>query len=160
QQPANVYEGTDSGLLKSTDGGTTWTRSGLNQMAIVDLAINPSTPTTLLAIAGSTGPPDMYRSLDAGANWTKAASLVGQRVAIAPSNPSVAYATSNGNLLRSADGGATWTSLPTPAYSYGDAVVVDPTNANVVYVSTGINQLLKTTDGGSTWTTLTVTGAT
>jgi photosystem II stability/assembly factor-like uncharacterized protein len=71
-----AWEGTNGGLFKSTDGGTTWTpmRQGLPDGIVnAELAIAPSNPRRLYATleAGGDGT-GIYRSDDAGATWARA----------------------------------------------------------------------------------------
>jgi photosystem II stability/assembly factor-like uncharacterized protein len=87
KNPTTVYMGTpggENGVLKSTDGGTTWhpASSGLPQQRFKDrvhpgkwltftvgvtaLAIDPAHPETLYAATGWRG---VFRSTDSGKNW-------------------------------------------------------------------------------------------
>lgn len=79
-------------------------------------------------------------------------------IGIAPSNPSVVYASSRSRgLLKSEDGGRSW--VPTALESNVVAIAVDPTNPSVVYVNRGgPDALSKSTDGGATWTDLHASG--
>ncbi len=83
---------------------------------------------------------------------------------IDPGNPSVWYLTAgSGGLWKTINRGNTWTPLfdDHPAYSHG-AVVVDPTDSDVVWLGTGENSntrsasygdgVYKSTDAGETWT--------
>ncbi|MCX8106784.1 MAG: T9SS type A sorting domain-containing protein [Ignavibacterium album] len=84
-----------------------------------------------------------------------------------PSNPSVIYiGPANGGVWKSTDSGITWTSLTDNEVSMSmGAIVVDPTNSNIVYAGTGEatysavsfygRGLLKSTNGGATWTNYT-----
>src|SRR5438552_18789692 len=48
--PTTLYAGTcDRGLLKSTDGGASWTATGLTEISVAAIEIGPKTPTTLYA---------------------------------------------------------------------------------------------------------------
>lgn len=132
-----VYASTYSAIYKSTDGGATWTQktSGLPTTSKrIALAVAPSSSNTVYAEYTNTstsGHAGFYRSTDSGENWTKMdntfKNLLGWRT--------------DG----SDTGGQSW---------YDLCVVVNPTNANEVYVG-GVNTW-KSTNGGSTWTCITM----
>ena len=67
-------------------------------------------------------------------------------IAVAPSNPSVIYASSEtGTLYRSSDKGQHWT-------CQASTIAIDPHNENIVYCYDGTtNVILKTTNGGVSW---------
>ncbi len=81
-----AWSGTNGGVFKSTDGGTTWTQltAGLPNVVNAELAIAPTNPKRLYVTAeaapnqptsGATpnpNPTGLYRSDDAGATWTRA----------------------------------------------------------------------------------------
>ena len=75
-------------------------------------------------------------------------------IAVAPSNPSVVYASSEpGTLYRSSDKGQHWSSVTDTLYScQASTIAIDPHNENIVYCYDGnTNVILKTTDGGASW---------
>ena len=142
--PAIVYAGMGdidyyylgSGVLKSTDGGQTWTRisnSTLPDGVTARLEVDPTNPdrvylaqflTTDRATNLSTAS-GFFISTDGGVNWTK--TLAGQLcdVVVHPTNPQTLYASvsaissitgggSPAGLYRSTDGGNTWTNIPVP----------------------------------------------
>jgi photosystem II stability/assembly factor-like uncharacterized protein len=170
------------GVFKTTDGGRKWKKilyvdddTGAN-----DVVMDPHDPNVLYAsmwqaqrtpwTLTSGGPGSgLYKSVDAGAHWTKISSnpgfatgLLGKiGVAVAPTNPRVVYAivqAKDGGVFRSDDGGATWThvnrewKLRQRAFYYM-AIFVDPRNANTVYAPQ-VDSVWKSTDGGRTWTPL------
>ena len=120
-----------AGILKSTDGGATWTqisgpfvgpfsssRISGGGARIGGLAVHPANPSIVLAAvslpaAASSG---IYRTSDGGATWNLVLSgAVGTDVVFNPSDGTVAYAalgTSGGNtrngVYKSTDSGATW----------------------------------------------------
>ncbi len=77
-----VWAGTNGGIFKSTDGGSTWTplTKGLPVVVQANLAISPANPRRLYAAVAGTDKPGLldqtrgtggiYRSDDAGDNWT------------------------------------------------------------------------------------------
>src|SRR5215475_3259492 len=82
-EDGNIYEGTNGGLFKSTDGGTTWRplTKGLPQdITQTHIAIAPSQTSRLYAIIGTTQPGGyasgaglgLFRSDDAGESWYRA----------------------------------------------------------------------------------------
>jgi photosystem II stability/assembly factor-like uncharacterized protein len=152
----------NTGIWKSTDGGTTWkntTASISTTAAFSDVAMSPSNSQVLFAAVGDPfgdAANGLYLTSDGGAHWAPAGdfpkgasdSNVGRvTVAIAKTNAQVLYASiaQSGahsvlyKMLKSANGGATWTLLTkTPDYmgSFGDyntSLAVDPSNANIIY---------------------------
>ena len=126
------FGGTDGGVFKSTDGGTTWKQltNGLPAVIEANLAIAPSNTKVLYAIAAVatptnsvTGTVNLYKSVDAGEHWTEVVPAAGE----ADPRP----------LLRIGGG-----DLPT--------IVVDPKNENVVYSASIV--MWRSEDGGVTWT--------
>ena len=76
------------------------------------------------------------------------ASLVVASLAMAPSDPNLAYAGTGSGIYKTVDGGATWSVTGEPVLPL--TLAMDPTNPNILYA--GFNgDLQKTTDGGDTW---------
>lgn len=101
------------GLLKSTDGGSTWTHytSGLPSSSYFSrLIIKPGNSSVLLAALGNSG---LYRSSDAGASWSQ---IIGGRIDDVKFSPSgdTAFVAGNGiGFRRSIDGGVTFQNFQT-----------------------------------------------
>lgn len=125
------------GVLKSTNGGATWSATGLTYnvtsgFLIRRLIINPTNTQILLAATNS----GIYRTTNGGSNWTQVVSGSTYDLEFKPGNSSVVYA--GGTTLRlSTDGGVTYSTVSTGIPSTGVnrmAIAVTPHDANYVYV--------------------------
>ena len=139
------FGGTEGGIFKSTDGGTTWKQltTGLPAGVIeANLGVSMSSPSTIYAMVagtsgsatpargGTTGTIGFYKSTDAGEHWTLAARDA--------NNPGASpNAVLDPRPLVRIGGG----DLPT--------IAVDPKNPNVVYSASTV--FWRTEDGGVTW---------
>lgn len=130
-----------SGVLKSVDGGATWTKvsnATLPQPASVgDIEVDPNNPNKVyLALyrsldstnANSFPYGGVYISNDGGVSWANVRTGLPRDLAINPANPQIIYAAMRGvgtsgsggvgGLYRSTDGGSTWSvaySAPYPS---------------------------------------------
>src|SRR5215471_9742101 len=120
---SRVYAGTESGVMRSTDSGVTWTNV-LNpnlQGGCLQLVMRTDTATDwIVASCGTFTKGALYTNVDAGGAgaWVAELSVTHQgrtSLAIAPSNQGFMYAMTahefTGELLalyRSTDGGGTW----------------------------------------------------
>lgn len=140
--------GGNLGLRKSTDGGFSWTRIGLENVDCHAIAVSPVNPDHLWCDYSRR----LYRSTDGGHAWRRVEEAVPAVTALAGGRESAdtLYAAGSGGILRSDDGGARWTPLTTAPAA---AVAQDPRDASTLYAATprGVE---RSTDGGVTWTTL------
>lgn len=163
------------GILRSTDGGSNWTETGLlwtfpEITAVQRIAINPLNPTTLLA-ATSEG---VYRSTDAGTSWTATLTEpMAMDVAFLPSDTTIALAacgnlnsTANPGMYRSTDAGNSWaevfSGLPVSNFGRTSLATCDAVPglifAGIANASTsGIIGLYKSTNGGADWSVTSTT---
>jgi hypothetical protein len=122
--PGTVYCGTGegdwwwflgAGMLRSTDGGTTWatlcTAPFVGQ-GFHDIVVDPADGRHLLA--GTTH--GLYVSTDGGVNWTQRRRARTWSLAMAPAGGASAeiLAACSDGLFRSTDGGATWSAVTLP----------------------------------------------
>ncbi len=170
--PANsniVYAGTGdltgyygNGILKSTDGGTTWTLVGTAEFganAVMQIIIHPINSNRLYAATGWSAqratknqPPakGVFRSDDAGATWQQVlacnpCSNGFTDLLMEPGNPQVLYAGNAGvGVFKSTNGGDTWNALADFAtkvgrqnYSRLEMAIGSGAGANTLYA--GIN---------------------
>ncbi len=126
------------GMLKSTDGGTTWQQVGLNDShRIGRIIINPTNPEeVVVGVIGNLYTPNtqrgIYKTTDGGATWQQTLFIDAQTgiidLSYAPEDFSVQYAAAwdkdrkawnfrgNGQgsaIYKSTDAGASWTKITT-----------------------------------------------
>jgi photosystem II stability/assembly factor-like uncharacterized protein len=179
---------TERGVYKSADGGTHWTKvlDAGPEIGIADLAICSSNPSLLFATTWHTHRPPwstyapidgpgagIYRSQDAGKNWTRLqgnglpdgdwgragvdVSSDGRRVyaliqASIQTSTQAPQSKASG-LYRSDDGGDHWTlanndSRLTSRAWYFTGITIDPQNPDVIYMPNVA--LYRSEDGGKT----------
>jgi hypothetical protein len=167
---AIMFVVTRNGILKTTDGWTTW--STVQSGSFRDIEFKPNDPATLYAVTSNT----FYRSTDTGSNWgvIGAGLPTGEsRIALAvtPANNNYVYylagpSTGVGSfkgIYRSTDSGLTFNAMTTApnilGYAtngnddsdqswYDLAMAVNPSNEDTVLTG-GIN-VWRSTDGGVT----------
>ncbi|HLQ76828.1 MAG TPA: glycoside hydrolase [Terriglobia bacterium] len=160
----NEFNGTNGGLFKSSDGGGTWRQlsNGLpKDLSQIYVAIAPSQPGRLYATLGtSAGKLAVYRSDDAGENWTPAtddprpAGRIGGGdlpiPRVDPKNPDIVYVAST-VTMRSSDGGKTWSSFRgAPGGDDYQNLWINPNNPNVILLVSDQGALV-TVNGGASW---------
>ena len=155
------------GVLKSTDGGLTWTNTmnwSTNQgRTISRLLINQTNPQILMAF-GNTG---IWRTTNGGGSWTQVQNTNSFRDAeYKPGDMNTVYA-SGTRFWKSTDGGVTWTNTATglPANTAVDrfSIAVTPANTAYVYIlagsatNNGFYGVYRSTNSGATFTTRSTT---
>jgi len=110
---AVFYAGTPESLLKSYNGGHTWT--ALIPGMILDVQISPADPNAVYAIERESGTQSsrIHVSRDAGATWTSHVAM-GEIVSMAldPRDPrTIVTSLVEGTVYRSSDEGARWETI-------------------------------------------------
>ncbi|NLJ07500.1 MAG: PKD domain-containing protein [Sphingobacteriales bacterium] len=132
------------GVLKSTDGGQTWVVTGLNfnvtqTRTIRKLLMHPSNPDILYAATNN----GIYKTVNAGNNWTRVYSYGCIDIEFKPQNPSVIYAavyqgswTAGAKFIRSTDNGSTWKEITGDWSGKANriAIAIAPGDSNYVYI--------------------------
>ena len=141
-------------LASASDAGLDrWTTHGPPGGDIVALAIDPSTRSTLYAVAGNEG---VFKSNDGGANWSPINDglpipTYSRALAIDPANTSKLYVAVLGSVYRTTDSGSSWSLVnadPIPAWI--QTIAIDPVSTSKLYAATS-GGVYASTDGGVTW---------
>jgi|GEM_PF-6007373 len=153
------FDGAAMAVLKSTDGGATWSGTALSAASYLArtqcLAQDPADPRVLYA-GGTTSDASgtaarIFRSLDGGTSWIIIPTPVAYNVfsiAVDPGDSRHLLAGTDNGLYQSRDGGASWTNVLPSAYVW--RMAFDPGDSRIVYG--GANDgFKKSTDGGATW---------
>jgi photosystem II stability/assembly factor-like uncharacterized protein len=155
--PQTVYLGRyDGQVLRSRDGGETWSVAGNPSSGLMMLKADPLDAATLWAGGADGG---LRRSTDGGDTWSTLSGLASggyfQDLAFSPTSPSTLYAggqfAAKVWFLRSTDAGADWDPIQQGLAAGINSIAVDPLHAETVYSVSG-NVIYKTIDGGNTWT--------
>jgi photosystem II stability/assembly factor-like uncharacterized protein len=153
-------------VFKSLDGGLSWARQGDIQ-GVSAIVIDPKTPSTIYALAAG----GSFRSQDGGSTWSAMNDGLSQcggaafRLAISASDPKTLFVAMSSlcpvALYKTTDGGMTWqpTALRSSEFGFAMEVVIDPTNADIVYLAAipygqRSGGLFRSTDGGQIWSRL------
>jgi photosystem II stability/assembly factor-like uncharacterized protein len=182
QNPNIVYAGTgeanysgDSyngiGILKSADGGLTWTHIGLSNLPrIIKILVDPI-DTRIVYAAGSLG---VYKTTDGGNKWSPIfATALSERahdLIFSPTSSRTLYAGIGGSqsqatgVYKSTDAGTTWTpirnGLPSPTAIVRISLTISPATPQILYAAihgpgardgSDTSRVYKTTDGGANW---------
>jgi photosystem II stability/assembly factor-like uncharacterized protein len=159
RSPQTLYgmPGAGGGILKSTDGGSSW--RFLGEPNAITLALDPQRPQTLYAGTGN----GVLKSTDGGASWSainagfkspapSVASLV-----VDPQNDAIVYAstvgaTGAGTLYVTRNGGGSWIALPIPGSPRVTSLVIAPGKSEILYAAAG--SILRSSNAGRTWQAL------
>ena len=159
--PGRLLAVTANGLIRSGDGGQSWSAARMGARQIMALAQSNRDDGTVLAAASG----GVFRSTDGGASWNQISSglraVTTHALVFDPTNDRVLFATTSGGLFRSADQGASWTlvsgGLPRTDLS-GIAMHPDGRTLYVSDFATG--GIYRSADGGATWRRTPVDGLT
>ena len=146
-------------LLKTTDGGTSWTKVSVSsaasyltgQLAFFDAS------TGVVAYSSS-----ISRTTNGGTSWSaRTTGLTKSIVELCFVNNSTGWlvggdVSGNGEIAKTTDGGLTWTAKTTSGSLLTSVYFVDASRG---WAGGYWKELLRTTDGGTTWTPATAPGS-
>jgi len=118
---SHLYAGSDGGLFISRDGGESWAAARHVRSRTGAVAIDPSSPSTVFAIAERPLGSALFRTRDGGDTWE----VVGReidcllavrnigfsdfsKIVVRPGSPSTVFVATCAGVYRSVDGGETW----------------------------------------------------
>jgi len=158
------FQGTNSGLYKSTDGGQSWEQmteglpTGEEGLGRIGVCIAPSDPNRMYATVGAGSKGGVFRSDDAGRSWRRVATdyrIWGRsgdfaELKVHPENPDVVF---SGNIAayRSDDAGRTWTSIKgAPGGDDYHRIWINPEQPDIMIFAADQGATI-TVNGGRTW---------
>jgi len=159
-----TWDGPESGLFKSTDGGTTWkkltnglpsTKQGLGR---IGFCVAPSDPNRLYATVDAGDFGGIYRSNDGGESWSQMnpdGRYWGRgsdfaEVKADPQNADIVY-TANVVVWKSTDGGKTWKDFRgAPGGDDYHRIWINPENSNTILIACDQGAII-TVNGGQTF---------
>ena len=159
-----AWNGPESGLFKSIDGGTTWkklmnglptTQQGLGR---IGFAIASTDPNRLYATVESPQLGGIYRSDDAGETWKRLTSdnrYYGRasdfaELKVDPTNADIVYS-ANVVTWKSTDGGMTWNAFRgAPGGDDYHRIWINPNNRDIILIASDQGAII-TVNGGQTF---------
>jgi len=158
-----AWNGSNGGVFKSTDGGATFQplTGGLpKEIVQAHIGISRSNPLMLFASVATKEGVKLYRSSDAGKNWTVATSdprpagrIGGGDLSVPafdPKNPNIVYMVST-VTWKSTDGGKTWTGFRgAPGGDDYQNIWINPNNPQTILLASDQGAII-TVNGGLTW---------
>ena len=149
--PNTIIAGTETGIFRSTDFGTTWSHAGGSLPPVATSAIAAPKQNTWYAFGGGIG---LQISSDRGLTWRHAdEKLGGSNITIINSDKTgqFVYAAGGNALLRYREESRMW--VPAGTGLRGDEITsftIDAESPTTLFAATGAG-LFKTTDAGGEW---------
>ena len=160
----NIDSYTGAGVYKSTDGGETWTISGLTHVAAFSrILVHPSRPEIVLAAAIRNNG-GIYRSADAGRTWTRISERPAYDITVNPVDPDEMWVGGGVNgAMHSIDAGATFApvglGIAVDGFAGRVSLQVAPSDPRVLWAlvseytfnAQALTRIYRSDDRGATW---------
>ncbi|PLX10958.1 MAG: hypothetical protein C0598_09290 [Marinilabiliales bacterium] len=147
------------GVLKSTDGGSTWTTTGLSwtqsQAYLINRLLMDPNNNSILYAATNGG---LYKTTNGGTSWSQISTTVFKDIEFNTSNSAMLFGSSGwGDIYRSTNSGSSWTIVHSESGGRNTRIAVSADNSSNVYVvmansSSGLHGIYKSTNSGLTYT--------
>jgi photosystem II stability/assembly factor-like uncharacterized protein len=153
--PDILCVGTQYGIWRSTDGGSTWS-DVCSYSLNYDMQWSAANPNVIYS--GANG--NVYRSTNGGTTWSISSTGLGgtniRTVVPCRTNPGYAYTGSYAGFFRSLDGGSSWT-VSNNGLIVGNILAfgVTPTDPSRIFMQLEEVGVFRTDNNGASWTKLT-----
>ncbi len=157
-----VFSGTGNGVYKTINGGTSWLASSNGipvNTSVRSLEIDISNPNVIYAGTDSSY---MFKTIDAGANWSQISNLNGflvqdkfiRTITIDHMLPNIIYAGSDsGRIYKSNNSGSSWNLLfKLPITHSVRSILINPNDRKILFTGTFGDGIFVSVDSGSHWT--------
>jgi len=164
---SNVSLPTNQVIVKTTDGGSTWSSFDLTSVLplgwnVVNICVDPDDSQTIFAVSNS-GISDarIVASFDGGATWENrtsnlpagipynAVAMAGQKVFVAGGQ---LFGSQYMGVYQSDDEGASWINISASfPNKVSNDILINPQDINTMYVATEGDGIYYSTDGGASW---------
>ena len=164
---SNISLPTNQVIVKSSDGGTSWTAFNMTSVlpvgfGVVSICVDPDDSQTIFAI-GNAGFSDaaVVASFDGGTTWETRTNnlpfgvpyndvtIAGQEVFVAGGQ---LFGSQYMGVWQSEDYGLTWTNISAAfPNQVSNAIAIDPLNSDNMFVATEGDGIYSSTDGGASW---------
>lgn len=154
----DAFDNRSHGILKSTNGGSTWNTTGLSfepadYIMVNRILADPSNVNILIA-ATTIG---VYKTINGGTDWTLLSDNAFIDMEYKPGNFNTIYgSTTYGEIFVSTNGGTSWAQTMAQTDGYRTEIAVSPNAAAVVYavvsdIDDGLLGVYKSTNSGSSF---------
>jgi photosystem II stability/assembly factor-like uncharacterized protein len=137
-------------LLKTTDGGETWSyvADGLGDASVFAIAIDPRNSNVLYAGSAGQG---AFKSVDAGTTWKPISIDSNVNVILVdPDNSNIVYAGTDGHgVFKSVNGGRSFARIGSPKVT---SILSLAKSGQTLYAGTATQGVSESVDGGRIWT--------